>query len=136
MRGCSASSTQAIGSARVSIQKRYAKNLQVSFTPDVVIDDGPWVADIKYKVRGPDWHRPDLYQVLAFAEAFGAERGAIFAFAAGTSSAAMPPEVGNRVVSPVDWPAHPDIGASMAAGTFMDPVQGWVEATSSVAKSA
>jgi 5-methylcytosine-specific restriction endonuclease McrBC regulatory subunit McrC len=38
--------------------------------PDVVIDDGRAIMDIKYKIAEPAWSRADVYQLVAHAAAF------------------------------------------------------------------
>src|SRR5205814_9710564 len=42
----------------------------LTFNPDFLFQDGLAVADVKYKLLGSHWTRPDLYEVLAFATAF------------------------------------------------------------------
>jgi hypothetical protein len=37
----------------------------MTLNPDIVVDDGSAIADVKYKLAGEDWNRSDLYQAGA-----------------------------------------------------------------------
>jgi len=54
----------------------------LSFDPDLVIDHGRLVGDVKYRVaRSSDWQSPERNQLLAFAAAFGSRKAVVVGFA-------------------------------------------------------
>lgn len=81
----------------------------VSFTPDLLINDGEIVGDVKHKLFTSNWNRGDLYQIVAFCTAFQAEQGFVLGFQEPEKE--MPPtiQVGDVQLQAVAWPADPDL---------------------------
>ncbi len=52
----------------------------ITLNPDLVVDGGRIVGDVKYKYFGGDWDRASFNQIVAFASGFEAERGFIVGF--------------------------------------------------------
>ena len=107
-----------------SLRKRSMRLGASSMTlnPDMVIEDGLAVADVKYKLSGNEWNRTDLYEVAAFAAGYQTPFAAIVDFRKpGTSPVASVP-IGKISVVKVSWPADaslkPDEAASHVAGEF------------------
>ena len=65
---------------RVTKEARQAIGSSLTFNPDLVFDHGAAVGDVKYRLAGADWSRPDLYQAIAFAEAFGTDDAIVVNF--------------------------------------------------------
>ena len=57
---------------------RRARDL--TFNPDLVVDDGFAIADVKYKWTDKDWVRSDLYQTVAFAVEYRTNVAALVGF--------------------------------------------------------
>lgn len=103
----------------------------VTMNPDLVIDSGKAIADVKYKVATADLHRADLYQVVAFAAGFKCDHAAIMGFA--TDSTAAPRtrlQVGGIAVRQILWRAETDVSPRQAADQFLDDVGQWLDVVS------
>ena len=50
-------------------------NTWMTLNPDLVVDEGLAVADVKYKLTDEAWRRPDLHQIVTFAEGFKSGMG-------------------------------------------------------------
>lgn len=98
----------------------------VSFTPDLVIDGGDVVADVKYSLLGSDWSRSHLYQIIAFAKAFGASKGIVLGF---TESGATPStvDVEGIEVSAIGWKANSELGPGQTRDSFLSKLVGRLE---------
>lgn len=109
---------EAFGDAWKIEKKGVKPTPSVSFTPDLVINDGDIVGDVKYKLFSSDWNRGDLYQIVAFCTAFRSEQGFVLAFK--PPAVESPPEtrVGDVQVRPVSWPADPELGPGEAFEEF------------------
>lgn len=125
------------GEHRVEKKGRDLPPTGVSFTPDLVIDDGHVVADVKYSLLGSDWSRSHLYQIIAFAKAFGASKGIVLGF---TDSGAPPPtvDVNGIEVSAIGWKADSEREAAWARDRFLTDLGGRLrlEPTSVIAPTA
>jgi 5-methylcytosine-specific restriction enzyme subunit McrC len=111
-----------------SVEKRGIRvDAGLTFTPDLVFAGGRVVADIKYKVLGPDWMRSDLYQIIAFGTAFHATDAAILGFehtALDKTPKAL--RVGGVQVRALCWNADPVLTAASSACEFGDRVATWL----------
>jgi 5-methylcytosine-specific restriction enzyme subunit McrC len=94
--------------------------------PDLVIGDNWAVADVKYKLSADTWKRPDLYELVSFAEAAGAASAAIIGFTG--PGAAVPPLVGVGGVSAsyLSWPSDSALAPPDAAASLGYAVQQWL----------
>ena len=93
----------------VSVSKKGKQlNTGLTFTPDLVFDQGSAVADIKYKLLRPDWLRSDLYQIVAFGTAFSTDDVAVIGFKSTIEARTPEPQrIGNMNVHCFGWPADP-----------------------------
>jgi hypothetical protein len=126
---------EALGKDRVSQPSIPLGAAGVAFTPDLGFDrygDGVTyraVGDVKYKLAGGDWryHRPDLYQAVAFAEAAGAAASAIVRFRRPGGNPLPSLTAGGIIVREVAWIADPALPAATAAANLVADIQAWLE---------
>lgn len=83
------------------------KGMQIAETglklqPDLVIDDGRSVGDIKYKIYNSGIARPDLYQCVAFAAGYQTKSTILISFGQELSTVRIP--IGDIVLTHVTWP--------------------------------
>jgi len=103
-------------------------------SPDLVFQgDKIAVGDVKYKILDESWNRDDLYQVVAFAAAFKSTQAAIVSFV--KSAGVLPPRVklGDIEVTPLAWPASPDIMPEEAEKALVAAAITWFTTPSTVA---
>lgn len=100
----------------------------ISLNPDLVIERGQAVGDIKYRYFGGDWDRASLNQVVTFATGFGAKSGFIVGFGRG-SDARMPVQVrvGDVAVRKFTWDASRDAHPAQSANLLAEEVRTWLE---------
>src|SRR5258708_7906791 len=102
----------------------------LTLNPDLVLaDTQPFaVADVKYKLAGGEWKRPDLYQAVAFAAGFSVPHAAIIEFLNPMQVSLRPVTVGHIVVSHIGWDADSSIDAVTAAGLLTERFSQWLGA--------
>ena len=105
----------------------YKRGIQLSgssmtLNPDIVVEGGIAVADVKYKIAKTDWNRGDLYQVVTFATGYRTLFGAVVDFREPDTPQLPSVQVGETSVVQLSWPAdpllHPDVAASRLARSF------------------
>lgn len=96
----------------------------VTVNPDIVIDESGAIADVKYKVTSKKWRRNDLYQIVAFAEAFGTERAALIDFAKENQCTPML-QVGGIAIMNLTWQTV-GISAQDAATKLAQDLRSWI----------
>ncbi len=116
-----------LGGARVRKEGRQLVGSTLTFNPDLVFDGGSAVGDVKYKMSGGDWSRADLYQTIAFAEAFGANRGLIIRFRGPGVRDAPDLWVGAKAIHEVTWRADSLTSSSEAADAMATDVLSWLD---------
>jgi 5-methylcytosine-specific restriction enzyme subunit McrC len=118
-----------------SIEKRSIPLAGADMTvrPDLVIDDGKAIADVKYKLAGARWTRADLYEVVAFAEAAGSARAAIVGFR--RPGDPQPPEVGvgETTVRYLGWDANEAVEPELVADDVASAFANWLNADQAIA---
>ena len=87
----------------VTKEARTASGSKMTFNPDLVFNHGALVGDVKYKLAGGDWSRGDLYQAIAFAEAFRTRRACVVQFGRSDQAELPEVEVGLKRISPLRW---------------------------------
>ncbi|MFC1559080.1 McrC family protein [Gemmatimonadota bacterium] len=97
----------------------------MTLNPDLVFDNGVAVGDVKYKLFSGDWNRGDLYQLISFAEGYGATRGCLLGFQTGGVSPA-PITVGTKHLRSISWPAYEEIQAYDASQQVVNEVREWL----------
>ena len=98
----------------------------LSLTPDLVVNDGLAVVDIKYKLAGAGWNRADLYQAVAFAAGFRTQEAAVIGFAKVTSPPLPAVRVGEFGVTSFTWRALAAVAPSDAAAELIGDVTAWL----------
>ncbi len=68
-----------------------------------MFDGGRAIGDVKYKLSKGEWDRADLYEVIAFAEAYRASQGLILRFREPGVPALAELAVGAKTVHEVTW---------------------------------
>jgi hypothetical protein len=97
-----------------------------TLNPDLVFDEGHAVGDVKYKIQKDAWSNDDLYQLVAFATGYRADRGLLVSFS--TSGQALKPlDVGPVQVSNVVWNSHPERTYLESADEYVRAVQRWLD---------
>jgi hypothetical protein len=81
---------------------------------------------VKYKLSTSDWNRGDLYQTIAFAEAFGASRGIVVRFRRPDTPGAAELRVGRKSVSEAAWVADESASAIEAGRRMVEEVARWL----------
>ncbi|MET0886819.1 MAG: hypothetical protein ABWX92_10250 [Mycetocola sp.] len=97
---------------RIEKKRKVLVPSTVSVNPDILADPPPFTADVKYKIGGLYWNRPDLAQAVFFASAFGAVKAATISFRSESSAVLAPVQVGRVLVTPLLWDTR--IGTSPA----------------------
>ena len=99
----------------------------ITLNPDVVIDDGRVVGDIKYKYFGGDWDRASLNQIVTFATGFSAKRGFVIGFRRGLAGhAPMQATVGQVQVRKFAWNASGDADPDGSAAALRQELAVWL----------
>jgi hypothetical protein len=91
-----------------------------------VFGHGYAVADVKYKVSGGEWPRSDLYQAIAFAEAFGTTEAAIVRFRPPSIAPRDDLSVGAKTVREISWISDEALAPAYCAEAFADEVAAWL----------
>jgi hypothetical protein len=94
--------------------------------PDILLDEGLAVADVKYKLWDGDWNRPDLYQAVAFAAAVRTPQAAIVGFSGADSVPIPPVQWGDVEIRALNWNADPAGTPERAADDLADRVENWL----------
>jgi 5-methylcytosine-specific restriction enzyme subunit McrC len=119
-----------LGSDRVQKKGIKLAESALTFNPDLLFDAGRAVADVKYKLSRGEWDRTDLYQVIAFAEAFRAQDGAIFRFRGPGVRTMSPLVVGEKRIVELTWPADERLQPDEAAAQMLASTRQWLESLS------
>ncbi len=99
----------------------------MSVNPDLVLDDGLIVGDIKYKTNISEWSRSDLYQTVAFATAYNAAAGVVVAFGDENSVPVPTPIFGGLPVRLLRWSTSPSVTPEAAAVSLAGGVDAWIK---------
>lgn len=102
-------------------------NNSMTLNPDLVFGSPDAIGDVKYKQASPDWDRPDLYQLIAFATGYQVEHACLFSFAGPAASGPPPVAVGNVHVASVVWSADPETDPAVAAADFAARSRYWFD---------
>jgi 5-methylcytosine-specific restriction enzyme subunit McrC len=100
----------------------------LTVNPDLVFDTGDQqrVGDIKYKLMGAEWNRPDLYEIVAFAAAYRAPQCALISFRADAVEPLAPLEVGDFTVHDIRWDARASTAPAVAAQRLAHELRTWL----------
>ena len=115
------------GVCSVTKQGMQIPGTSLRLQPDLVLDGGQAIADVKYKLHNGSWNRSDLYQVTTFATGFGAKRVAIFCFDQRTAGDRAPDlRIGDVALHTICWPCDPHTTPSEAADTLARRCAEWL----------
>jgi hypothetical protein len=101
----------------------------LTLNPDLVFHHGAAIADIKYKIVGPGWKRPDLYQAVAFAEGFRATRAAVIEFDSEGAAPICDVTVGDIRLRHFCWSAGSDVAPSEAGERLGTAIGRWLDSS-------
>lgn len=124
--GLRAALADRLGPARVRKGHLQLAGSTLTFNPDLVFDGGRAIGDVKYKLSRGEWDRADLYEVIAFAEAYRASQGLILRFREPGVPAIADLAVGAKTVHEVAWAADPSVDPIDAANAVADEVAQWL----------
>jgi 5-methylcytosine-specific restriction endonuclease McrBC regulatory subunit McrC len=104
--------------------------------PDILLDEGLAVADVKYKLWDGDWNRPDLYQAIAFAAAVRTPHAAIVGFSGADAVPIPPVQWGDVELRALHWNTDTAITPEQAGDDLADRVEEWLCYCESTATAA
>ena len=96
----------------------------LTLNPDLVFSTGN-IADVKYKLNKGEWHRPDFYEVVAFATAFEAPRAAIINFCTSSNEPAEAVDLGPVHIANICWNCAAFPQPEVAESTFIRDMHDW-----------
>jgi len=102
----------------------------ISINPDLVFGRGSTaaVADVKYRLLGKDWAKPDLNQVVTFATGFRTHAAAVIGFSSRAVALPRPVSVGDVKVRAFGWDVSegvaPQASATALTGSFREWLRG------------
>lgn len=98
----------------------------LSMNPDLVFSTRVAVGDVKYRYLTPDWNRPDLNQVVAFATAFQCPASLLLGFSR-DALAPLPRRVpvGSVTATSLAWVASSAIDPAQSAAQLGAQVRSW-----------
>jgi len=108
--------------ARVRKGKLPLGSSGLTINPDLVIGDVA-IGDVKYKIWQGSWERPDLYQIVTFAIAYGRNDALHIGF--GGAHSEGPLQVGHVNVWRVAWNVSEELLPEESAVLFQEQVHRW-----------
>jgi hypothetical protein len=123
---------ESIGGGRVKEGGIYPKGSMLRFDPDLVFDNERAVGDVKYRLSKEGWSRPELYQIIAFAEAYQAQHGAVLGFRKRNRSPLPELLVGRKRIRELAWIAEKDLAPEAAAAQLAAETRDWLDQVVSV----
>jgi hypothetical protein len=96
-------------------QRRAMRGAPFTLNPDIVVADGEFVADVKYKMAAGEWTRPDVYQVVTFATGFRSRGAALIYFDDGGAVHVPTLTIGALPIAHLKWNASADVSPIDAA---------------------
>lgn len=127
---------RSIGRAHVSKRGRRLDGTHLTINPDLVLSDSLAVADVKYKLCGSDWNRPDLYQLVTFAAGFRTLDGALINFCGPDSSVLPSLKVGDIGIRHLPWRADAALRPESAADEFVRCTRDWLDSVRKFSRTA
>jgi 5-methylcytosine-specific restriction endonuclease McrBC regulatory subunit McrC len=124
---------KSLGEERVQKKGIQLAGTSLTINPDLLFDKGRAVADVKYKLSSGEWHRPDLYQVIAFAEAFRAPAAALLRFRSPGIPEMTELAVGDKLITEITWHADDRLEPGEAAHQFAAATGAWLESLRQIA---
>ena len=122
-----------LGGGYVRKVGRQSTGSSLTFNPDLVFGEDRAVGDVKYKVSSGEWTRSDLYQAIAFAEAFQTKDATIVRFRQPNTDAVVDVTVGTKTIHEITWLADTDRGPEAVAADLVAQARAWLGIDSAVA---
>lgn len=95
-----------------------------TLNPDLVFGAQKAVGDVKYKLTGDDWNRPDLYQAVSFAAGYRTRSGLVIGFS--ESGRTLPKTVvGDIEITHLVWDCGDGTEPADAASRLVSQVAEW-----------
>ncbi|SNT82379.1 5-methylcytosine restriction system specificity protein McrC [Stenotrophomonas sp. CC120222-04] len=99
----------------------------ITLNPDLVVDGGRIVGDVKYKYFGGDWDRASFNQIVAFASGFEAERGFIVGFRHREDGLVpSPAAIGKIRVRKFAWVASDGTDPLLSESALAEEIRTWI----------
>jgi len=99
----------------------------IMLNPDLVVDGGRIVGDVKYKYFGGDWDRASFNQIVAFASGFEAERGFIVGFRHREDGLVpLPAAIGKIRVRKFAWVAAHGTDPLLSESALAEKIRTWI----------
>lgn len=99
----------------------------ITLNPDLVVDGGRIVGDVKYKYFGGDWDRASFNQIVAFASGFEAQRGFIVGFRHREDGLVpLPAAIGNIRVRKFAWVASAGADPLLSESALAEEIRTWI----------
>lgn len=99
----------------------------ITLNPDLVVDGGRIVGDVKYKYFGGEWDRASFNQIVAFASGFEAERGFIVGFRHREDGLVpLPAAIGKIRVRKFAWVASSGTDPVLSEGVLAEEIRTWI----------
>ena len=99
----------------------------ITLNPDLVVDGGRIVGDVKYKYFGGDWDRASFNQIVAFASGFEAERGFIVGFRHREDGLVpLPAAIGKIRVRKFAWVASHGTDPLLSESAIAEEIRTWI----------
>ncbi len=99
----------------------------LTINPDLVLEDTEVraIGDVKYKLLGAEWERPDLYEAAAFAAGYRVPQAVVALFAEPGTHPLPAVQIGDHLVRQVYWPADSSLSAEAARQQFAKQLRDW-----------
>ena len=97
---------------------------KLTLNPDLIFA-GIAIGDVKYKVVGDEWIRPDLYQITAFAVGYGVRSALMIAFTENGIKQLPDLEIGHIRLRALLWDSA--YTPELALDSLIDRVRDWLE---------
>lgn len=111
---------------RVKKQGRRIEKTSWTLNPDIIIDNGDYIGDVKYKINSENWLRPDLYEIITFAEGFNATRAFMVDFCTGQMEFLPTIKVGKIIVNNFRWKAVHSVSPVDSRNEFLMNIETWL----------
>ena len=99
----------------------------VTFYPDLILNDGAVVGDVKYKLVGDKWIRSDLNQIIAFGTAFEAQKALVIGFSNMAATVPCDLVVGPLPIRYLVWNVDETTTPESARSALVRDLQTWLE---------
>lgn len=111
---------------RVKKQGRRIENTRWTLNPDIIIDNGDYIGDVKYKINSKNWLRHDLYEIITFAKGFNATRAFMVDFCTDQMECLSTIKVGKIIINNFRWKALNSVSPVDSRAEFLMNFETWL----------